>query len=307
MSVEVSLDEQIQRLQQCVIEDTQQRANIREKIKTAIYQSLDTGLKDIYSNMREAIAKYLSGSYYQSKELRLDLIRHLYTADIASEILMVVTPLNGVTSIQNIAARLATWLELDDVFTGVRTAAELLAVCRHAGLYEMRAASEGNTKYMSIEPLGSLDKGTLEFIEKTMYPAPMITKPKDWHTNNDGGYISTRSSVLLGRQTHHDEYQALDALNIAQSIAWELDVATLQEQEMSKKPFDTPEQLTAFQRMADTSRSVCRDLYRLGNKFYLVCKYDFRGRVYTQGYHVNHQSTAYKKAVLNFAKHEVIQ
>ena len=43
-----------------------------------------------------------------------------------------------------------------------------------------------------------------------------------------------------------------------------------------------------------------------GNKFYFGNKVDKRGRIYTQGYHINLQGTPFKKASLNFANKEQV-
>ena len=41
-------------------------------------------------------------------------------------------------------------------------------------------------------------------------------------------------------------------------------------------------------------------------KFWLTHKYDYRGRFYCQGFHVNYQATGFNKASVEFANKEVI-
>jgi DNA-directed RNA polymerase len=43
------------------------------------------------------------------------------------------------------------------------------------------------------------------------------------------------------------------------------------------------------------------------NEFYLTHRYDKRGRVYCQGYHVTYQGTPWNKAVLELADKEIIE
>ena len=43
-----------------------------------------------------------------------------------------------------------------------------------------------------------------------------------------------------------------------------------------------------------------------GNRFYLGHKYDKRGRIYAQGYHISTQGTPYRKAMLDFADKEPV-
>ena len=44
-----------------------------------------------------------------------------------------------------------------------------------------------------------------------------------------------------------------------------------------------------------------------GNRFYLTHKVDKRGRIYSHGYHINTQGSAFKKAMLELADAELIQ
>jgi DNA-directed RNA polymerase len=41
--------------------------------------------------------------------------------------------------------------------------------------------------------------------------------------------------------------------------------------------------------------------------FHLTHKVDKRGRIYSQGYHVNTQGAAFKKAMIELAKEELIE
>jgi len=43
-----------------------------------------------------------------------------------------------------------------------------------------------------------------------------------------------------------------------------------------------------------------------GNEFYLTNKVDKRGRIYSQGYHINTQGTSFKKAMIDLAHEELV-
>ena len=55
-----------------------------------------------------------------------------------------------------------------------------------------------------------------------------------------------------------------------------------------------------FKKLVKDSEKVYDYLLSNNNTFYFVWRYDARGRMYSQGYHVNIQSNAYRKAMLDF-------
>lgn len=62
----------------------------------------------------------------------------------------------------------------------------------------------------------------------------------------------------------------------------------------------------AFLKYDKVAKDVIGLLIQEGNEFYLTHKYDKRGRVYCQGYHVTYQGAAWNKAVIEFADKELI-
>ena len=44
-----------------------------------------------------------------------------------------------------------------------------------------------------------------------------------------------------------------------------------------------------------------------GNRFYFTHKVDKRGRIYSHGYHINPQGSAFKKAMLELSEPELIE
>lgn len=302
-------DKQISKLAQIVAEDTYSRHNIRRKVYTDIFNSNNNDLKIIFVACRAAIDAYMEGTYYTSKQNRLQCIAHIPTNDIVIEVFMAVIPNNTVTSIQKVAGAIGQWFEYENVFDGVKTAAELLAVTAKCGLHQMYRGSDemAENGYMSIKSLWNLEPETVAFIERTKYLNPMITKPADWTNNSDGGYITTKRSVFLGKHNHGDHDQALDALNIIQDIEWELDEHMLQYAESSKKPLDTPEKISNFTKLVSMTKVVHKELLDEGNKFWFQWRYDFRGRMYNSGYFVSLQANDYRKAMLNFKHKQLIE
>lgn len=296
----MNIGQEIEILQQIVLEDTYSRTNIRKRIKKEVL--------DIYpqavERAVELITEYVRGKYYPSKEIRLKqlLTGNMSYEEIALEIFTAVLPEKEPTRIQNIAALIGVKLDYDNVFDGIKTASELLAVIRSTGLYDIyRAGTFGI--YMTIRSNHGLSKETLEYLDRAVYLPPMICKPKEWDSNYGAGHITIEQTLLLGRDSHHNEYQNYDAINTLQDIALELDPYVLGIKEYTKKDLSVRAQ-RQFNQQAVISKKIYN--YYKDFPFYFVWKYDKRGRMYSQGYHINIQSYAYKKSLINLAKKELI-
>lgn len=153
-------------------------------------------------------------------------------------------------------------------------------------------------------------------IDRYQYPLPMVVKPNEVKKNSDSGYETIRSSVVLnGSEYFKDKDMCLDHLNRANSVALALDFSVVKSTEGQ---FDKPkrkqgedfEEYRKRVRQANifynTSVDVMEKLYGLTDEIYMTHRYDRRGRCYSSGYHINPQGTDYNKAVLQFAKKEVI-
>jgi len=305
---QIALARQADRLEQITIEDKYCKFNIRQRVQDDIENNI--ALEPVIKNCFAKIYIYFDNisKYHESKQVRVfELKKTMLIMDIITEILIAVvnTDPNQEQPIQNIATRLVNRLDFRgirnidelEIFKQIQTAAELLAVCGDTGLYDIY------TNPMAIKTKVSLSQTTLDFIEQTRYVNPMISNPDNWTSNISGGYVSICESMLLG-DAFHDDFQALDALNIAQDIAWELDPTMVALPENSKKPLDTPQKLSAHTQHVRISNEVYDELK--DRPFWFVYKYDFRGRMYSSGYFVNFQSTSYKKSILNFAHKQLI-
>jgi hypothetical protein len=130
----------------------------------------------------------------------------------------------------------------------------------------------------------------------------MLEVPPKWTSNGEGGFTLVKKHVILGGGiNHHEGKQPLDVVNILQEIPWRLDsyIASMEE-EANKEEFNTPMQLDAWLLAKERAR-VLYDEYK-GRVFYMPWRVDKRGRQYMSGYHINLQSTGYKKALMDFAE-----
>jgi len=298
-------------MQQMVNEDKYSRKNIREKVGTDIINTSDNRYMVKFLKACEAIEEYLEGDYYTSKQVRVNHLRELlekdlYITDIVTEMLIVIMPVSGAQMIQGVCGQLAPMLKYEDIFDGIKTAAELLAVVCESDLFDIIPPRDSETGSLMVQSNYTLSEETLQFISQTQYLPPMICKPREVTNNQCNAHITFDDSVILGKRNHHNKALALDALNIANGVKLTLDEEMLEYEEISDKPLDTMDKKANFNRRVLASKQVCRELIEARNEFYLTWKFDKRGRMYSQGYHVNIQGKEHSKAVLSLSKKEVI-
>jgi len=288
---------------QSEIEQQYSRKSIRARVEADIETE-----QDVFTDVVNAIDKYRAGSYYASKQARIHGILGMNSHDLALEIFICVLPIREISPIQAVATKLGAQLKPLSLLDGVKTAAELLAVGELSGAYTIYHSNcpENGTGTMGIRSNYHLDSDTQAFVDQTQYLPPMLCKPVPWDNNMNGGHLQGSSSVLLGHLNHHDENQALDVINILQDISWSLN-EMVDYVEKPNKPLDTHDKAQQFHVLQEDSFKVYDELMHNGNAFHFVWKFDKRGRMYSQGYHCNLQSTEYKKAILNFTKEELIQ
>jgi len=155
-------------------------------------------------------------------------------------------------------------------------------------------------------------------LDRYQFPLPMVVEPRELRKNTDSAYIITGDgggSVIL-RNNHHDDDVCLDHLNRVNKIKFTLDndtakmIANRWRNLDKPKPGETRQDFEkrkrAFDKFDRTARRVMEQVTQMGNEFHLTHKYDKRGRVYCQGYHVNYQGAAWNKAVIQLAEKELV-
>ena len=284
--------------QQKLLETTFSRRGLMTSLKD------DVDLVSI-TDLVFSIETYINQQYtYDSKNERIKAIK-VESLDIAYQLAANIMRCNGtITPVQGICTSLAPLLH-NKLLDGIRTASEILAVCE-GKLYDLLAHNYENnpTGTLAIEPKLKPSIDVLSRIEEFMYIPPLVIAPKVWKSNRGGGLHTQEECCILGKHNYHKNKQALDCLNILQDIEWELDPAILQLKEQPNKILNTSEKVIQFKIMRITSSRVYKEY--VGIPFYFMWKFDKRGRMYSSGYHINFQSTDYKKALLSFVKQEVI-
>lgn len=153
-------------------------------------------------------------------------------------------------------------------------------------------------------------------LDRYQFPLPMIVEPRELKTNHDTGYFTSRNSVIL-KNNHHDKDVCLDHLNQMNRIKLTLNNNVASFIENSWRNLDKPKpgedrkdfdrRKKAFEKYDRTARDVMAHLEIAGGEFHLTHKYDKRGRVYCQGYHVSYQGNSWNKSVIEFANQEIVE
>lgn len=121
------------------------------------------------------------------------------------------------------------------------------------------------------------------------YPMPMLCAPRVLNDEQDSPYLTeAKSQSVLGE--YSGQVTNLATLNALNSIALRINPA------VSKQAPDPFKDDDKFRR---DSAAVFERIAK--EEFYLTWQFDFRGRVYARGYHVNPQGDDWHKHVLQFA------
>jgi hypothetical protein len=136
----------------------------------------------------------------------------------------------------------------------------------------------------------------------------MVCEPLELKSNLDSGYLTHKDSLILGRGNHHAGDICLDVLNRMNRVALKLDTDFLRTvEEEPTFELDTSEKRSMWLNFKAQSARMYMLMHNLGNEFYLTHKVDKRGRIYAQGYHINTQGAAYKKAMVDLANEELVE
>lgn len=155
-----------------------------------------------------------------------------------------------------------------------------------------------------------------EELDRFQFPLPMVVEPKEVKHNKQSGYYLNNSSIIL-KKNHHEDDVCLDHINRVNRIAFCVNLETaamvknqwrnLDRAKEGESKEDFERRKKAFDKYDRTARDVMVKLCQHGNQFYITHRYDKRGRIYAQGYHVNYQGTPWNKAVIEFANKEFIE
>lgn len=301
----------------------------RKGIKKAVMAYMDT-IPEVAVRIKQG-AKLLkmwceSESAYESKQTRKDHISQMDLEELTTEVFVRIASLGTETTLNNLASQLAPIMGFADTRVGIQAMAEVLAVLCDTNFYNLVKPHIQSSIY--VKSNFALTDELMAYIERACYLPPMIIKPKTLKNNRSSGYRTVKgdSLILGGGHNHHNDPIALDVLNIMNGYELCLNEETLKNVEepthdlnvIERKP-DQP-QLSAI----ETQRAVaqqhrnwakhidqCNYFYSHilinNNKMYLTNKFDKRGRIYSQGHHINPQGNSYKKACIDLFNKEIVE
>ena len=153
-----------------------------------------------------------------------------------------------------------------------------------------------------------------EELDRFQYPLPLVVQPKFVRTNKETGYYTSAGSIIL-KKNHHDGDICLDHINRANSMKFTINHAVVTMVKNEWRNLDKPKngesrddfnrRVRAFEKYDRTAHDVIAKLTELTEEFHLTHRPDKRGRIYSQGYHVNYQGSPWNKACIEFANKEI--
>jgi len=298
------MDNMLQVVRQESVEMKYNRKHIDDYIRSFI-KSNDHLINKTEQGIK-LIEKYMSKAYYTTKNARIKQLEgmdlHALVIDIYVGIAYCVTP----ELFTSISAQMAGRLKFSDKPDAIKTIAELLAVLCNTDVFDIFK----RTKFSSLEIKSNIElpDEMMEFIINTQFLPPMLCEPLEVTNNSTSGYLTHNDSVILGKGNHHTGELCLDVINKMNKVCLKLDTAFLSHvEENPTSVLDTQEKRDQWLVFKKQSYSFYLLIAKQSNEFYLTHKVDKRGRIYSQGYHLNTQGTPFKKAMVELANEELIE
>ena len=279
------------------------RKHIDTKIRKAIEDNPDMVIK--LEQGAEYIQEYLDGTYYSSKMKRIAQLKSMDVKVLVMDIFTGISYCQIPELFTSVSAQMAARLKFSDRADAIKTTAELMAVLSATDAFDIYK-EEKATSLMVVSRI-PLPDNLLDFIANSMYLPPMLCEPLKLTHNFSSGYLTHNDSLILGSGNHHDGDICLDVLNTMNKVCLQLSTEFLCA--MDEEPNHdllNQEQIDQWNTFKQQSRDMYLMLIEQSNTLYFNHKVDKRGRIYSQGYHVNTQGTAYKKAMLELANGELV-
>jgi DNA-directed RNA polymerase len=198
-------------------------------------------------------------------------------------------------------------------FEPAPNASQLCADMLHQALFAELMGWDGRNKQFVVHI--NITEDVQRDLDRFQFPLPMVVPPRLVRENEDTGYFTCKGSILL-RKNHHTDDVCLDHINRVNRMRFRIDHVTARMIKNRWRNLDKPKEgesqdefnkrVKAFDKYDRTSKEVIDKLLAHGNEFYLTHRYDKRGRIYCQGYHVNYQGAPWNKAVIELADREFV-
>jgi len=286
-----------------MIELAYNRKHIDRKIRDAIEASPDIMQK--VSDGVVLVQDYMGKAYYASKNIRINQLKGLDLYELVFDIFIGICYFNRPELLSSAAAQMASRLKFNDKVDAITTLAELLAVLCETDVFDIDKA-DAQASLMVVSRI-TLSDELMEFIENSRYLPPMVCVPLGLEDNFSSGYLTHKDGLVLGKGNNHSGDLCLDVLNTMNQVALSLNTQFLSKVE-EEPTFDLiePEQIEQWGVFKRQSYAAYRLMAGAGNKFFLTHKVDMRGRIYSQGYFINTEGVAFKKASVELHHKELV-
>jgi hypothetical protein len=254
----------------------------------------------------ELLTEWVAQTFsYESKNIRISGLRGMDLRELVIDIVVASAYCQHEELFTSFTARMAGTLGWDDKKSSITTIAEITAVLCDTDLFDLTQANRFGS--WNIISNITLSLQLSEYIANCAYLPPLVHKPKKLRHNRDTPYLTIGQDSVILNKGHHGDDVCLDVLDSKNSVALSLDLEFLSKiEEMPNSELDTPEKQTMWLNQKRQSHEFYLLMAGQGNKFYLHHKYDKRGRIYANGYHISTQGAPYKKAMLEFAHKQVV-
>lgn len=309
---------------QLLVEEAFSRKGIKKAVLEYM-QSIPEAMQCIDQGVALITLWCESDSSYESKQTRKDHISQMDLNELVTDVFVKVASLATETTLNNLASQMAPIMGFDDTRVGIQACAEIIAILCDTNFYNLVKPATYSSIYVQCNFV--LPDELQQFIARACYLPPLVTKPKTLKDNRSSGYLSVRgeSLILGGGHNHHNDPIALDVLNIMNRYELTMNewfVKNIPEEpthdlnELKDNPNKPLTEIEKARAIAQQKRNWQRHLEQCSyfynhllineNKFYITNKYDKRGRIYSQGHHVNPQGTSYKKACVDLYNKEIV-
>ena len=293
-------------IQQEIIENSFNKKLLREKLQEIVVDEYTAYVNDAM----ELVNEYLAKDYYPSKNARIELLKKQDIEKLVLSLLAGTLQCQVAYPFTAICGELAGALKGFSKPDAVKTVGELLAVMCNSDAYDINRRSDDSFELVSrLE----VPEKVLHWAENTQYLPPMIVQPLEVKNNRDTGYLTVKDSLVLGKGNHHNGDICLDVINVANSVQLKLDTQFVSSYELEFNPSTKPkrkavtpmglrtavENFSLYKKMTYRTMSM---IAQTNNEFYLTHRVDKRGRLYSCGYHLATQGTAYNKACIEFCE-----
>lgn len=254
--------------------------------------------QEILNKTMPYIDDYLSGEYYKGKQIRINQIKETVNREFMSKLFIKSWTVYSGMPLVSFAASTANMLPINKI-DAIKTMAEIISVASDGDMFKLSRNQEGQ---IIIGSVVTLEQEDLDVINNYMYLPPMICKPKKVRSNTDSAYLTFDDSIILGNKLkYHDGELCLSIVNQQNSIGLKLDWEYLNLVKETKNEKVEDDIWESYQAQKEFTLNL------IGKQtFYITNKLDNRGRLYAQGYHINSQGDGYHKAMINFAKEELL-